>query len=123
MKGFQDHWPGGVGARLAGHGRITGRLYDLGDYPGAVSTSDTREHVKGELYRLDDPDLAINILDQYEEFFPSHPDKSLFVRRLVPVTMEDGRQKKAWAYFYNREVDQADWIPGGNYRDRISARK
>lgn len=123
MKGLRQDWQVKVGARLAGHGSIAGRLYDLGDYPGAVWSMDGRGQVLGELYELHNPDIAIAILDEYEEFFPAQPEKSLFVRKVVPVTMENGTQKEAWVYFYNRKVDEADWIPGGNYRDRISARK
>ena len=73
------------------------------------------------MYRLDDPGRATGILDQYEEHLPSRPDKSLFIREKLPVTMKDGTKKRAWVYLYNRSVNEADFIPGGNYRERISA--
>jgi len=103
-----------------GHGRITGKLYDLGEYPGAVVCADPQHQIEGEVYRLDDPDTATGILDQYEEFLPSRPDKSLFIRKKLPVTLKGGTQKQAWVYLYNRSVNDADFIPGGNYRERTS---
>lgn len=123
MKGFRDNWQARVGARLVGHGCITGKLYDLGDYPGAVSSGDKEDLVKGELYELNEPVPAMKILDEYEEFSPAQPEKSLFVRRVVPVTMRDRSRKKAWAYFYNRDVGGAHYIPEGDYRDRIPTRR
>lgn len=123
MKGFQADWPSKVGARLVGRGKISAKLYDLGDYPGAVYVpGDSGPYVKGELYQLRNPELANGILDQYEEFFPGQPDKSLFVRTVATVRLEEGRREKAWVYFYNRPVDEARFIPSGDYRDKVSAR-
>jgi gamma-glutamylcyclotransferase (GGCT)/AIG2-like uncharacterized protein YtfP len=123
MKGLGEDWQDKVGARLIGHGRISAKLYDLGDYPGAVTSEDARRHVEGEVYQLDDPDLATKILDQHEEFFPPDIGKSLFVRKELPVAMRDGTQKRAWVYLYNRPVNETDSIPSGNYRERTSARR
>jgi len=123
MKGFEKGWQQKLGAQLAGQGSIGGRLYDLGDYPGArPDSSESRHRVRGELYRLADPKLALTVLDQYEEFFPSQPEKSLFVRTLVSVTLENGRKEDAWAYLYNRAVDETKLIPSGDYRDKPSLR-
>jgi gamma-glutamylcyclotransferase (GGCT)/AIG2-like uncharacterized protein YtfP len=99
-------------------------LYDLGDYPGARLISATSgEGVSGELYRLRDSSLALRTLDKYEEFFPHEPRKSLFVRKRVSVTLEDGRRKRAWAYFYNRAVAGAKPIPSGRFRDSDASRQ
>jgi len=121
MKGLQDDWKEEVEVHFVGHGQIYGKLYDLGEYPGAVACTDPRCQIEGEVYRLDDPDHATRILDQYEEYLPSRPSKSLFIRKKLLVTMKDGTKKLAWVYLYNRPVDKADFIPGGNYRERISA--
>jgi gamma-glutamylcyclotransferase (GGCT)/AIG2-like uncharacterized protein YtfP len=118
MKGFHEEWQGRVGAEFVGRGTIRASLYDLGDYPGArVVGLRAGQRVSGELYRLRDPKVALRILDKYEEFSPLDPRKSLFIRGLVPVTMEDGRKKRAWAYLYNRSVADARLIPSGRYRD------
>ena len=123
MKGFAEDRQEEVAAELVGRGSINAKLYDLGDYPGATpDDGNHRQYVTGELYRLSDPELATRILDQYEEFLPSQPDESLFVRALVVVTLESGRKENAWAYFYNRAVDEARLIPSGDYRDKALLR-
>jgi gamma-glutamylcyclotransferase (GGCT)/AIG2-like uncharacterized protein YtfP len=123
MKGFREDWQRKVRADFAAPGTIRAGLYDLGDYLGArVLGAEPEQRVRGELYRLRDPKLALKILDQYEEFSPLEPKKSLFVRELVSVTLEDGRKKRAWAYLYNRGIANAKLIPTGRYRDSANSR-
>jgi gamma-glutamylcyclotransferase (GGCT)/AIG2-like uncharacterized protein YtfP len=123
MKGFAEDWQEKVAAELVGRGSVNAKLYDLGDYPGAIPVDgSSREQVRGELYRLSDPQFAIRILDEYEEFLPSQPGESFFVRALVVVTLDNGRKENAWAYFYNRAVDEAKLIPSGDYRDKALLR-
>jgi gamma-glutamylcyclotransferase (GGCT)/AIG2-like uncharacterized protein YtfP len=124
MKGFQEDWQTKVGARLVGTGRINGKLYDLGEHPGAIcAAGDSGEYVKGELYEVKDTDLATSILDQFEEFFPRRPHQSLFVRITAPVTLEDGRTENAWVYVYNKPVDESRLIPSGDYRHSLATRE
>jgi len=118
MRGFREDWQRKVGAESAGRGTIRGNLYDLGEYPGArVAGAELGQRVSGELYRLRDPERALKFLDQYEEFSTRELNKSLFVRELLPVTLEDGRIKRAWAYLYNRGIADAKLIASGRYRD------
>jgi gamma-glutamylcyclotransferase (GGCT)/AIG2-like uncharacterized protein YtfP len=118
MKGFGEDWQRKVGAELVGRGTIRANLYDLGDYPGArVVGAERGRRVSGELYRLRDPQLALRILDEYEEFSPLRPNKNLFVRELLAVTLDDGRKKRAWAYLYNRGIANAKLIATGRYGD------
>jgi len=121
MKEHREDWQRRVGAHFVGRGRIIGKLYDLGGFPGAVISSDHRSHIRGEVYRLDDVNLAFEILDEYEEFKPSNPARSLFVRKRIPVRMEDGKSKEAWVYVYNRRVKGSNLIHSGDYRQRASA--
>ena len=110
-----ESWQRRVQAEFVGRGRIKGKLYDLGEYPGAITDSEHR--VRGEVYELRNPGEAVKLLDEYEEFFPLHPERSLFVRTVTPVVMDDGREMEAWAYFYNGQVDESKLIAGGDYRD------
>ena len=118
MRGFREDWRQKLGAEFIGRGTIRANLYDLGDYPGAkVLGAEPGQRVSGELYRLRHPELALKTLDEYEEFSPLEPNKSLFIRKLVSVVLEDGRKKKALAYLYNRRIANAKLIPTGRYRD------
>jgi len=118
--GFREDWQRRVGAKFVGTGTMRASLYDLGGYPGArVFGVKPGQRVSGELYRLRAPELALKTLDEYEQFFPLRPNKSLFVREVLPVTLDDGRKKRAWAYLYNRGIASARLIPTGCYRDRV----
>ena len=119
MKGFREDWQRRLAAEFVAEGTIRGNLFDLGDYPGArVVAAEPGQRVSGELYRLRNPEHALKILDEYEEFSPLKANKSLFVRKLVSVILEDGRKKRAWAYLYNRAIANAKLIPAGRYRER-----
>jgi hypothetical protein len=52
------------------------------------------------------PEKAVVLLDEYEEFVPSQPEQSLFIRALVPVIIKDKRICEAWTYLYNRPVEK-----------------
>src|SRR5207302_11515365 len=87
--------------RRVGRGSVRGRLYDLGDYPGAV-LSRTGPVIAGQVFELpEDPDV-LRRLDEYEGFDPSHPEASLFVRMKWPVTLRNGKKMSCWVYAYNR---------------------
>ena len=100
--------------RRVGRGSVRGRLYDLGDYPGAV-LSRTGPVIAGQVFELpEDPDV-LRRLDEYEGFDPSHPQGSLFVRMKWPVTLRNGKKMSCWVYAYNRRPNRARTITGGDY--------
>ncbi|HLG34575.1 MAG TPA: gamma-glutamylcyclotransferase family protein [Bacteroidia bacterium] len=106
-------------------GKVKGRLYLLGNYPGAViEESEKSIHdIKGKLFRLNNTGV-LKELDKYEQYFKSSPSKSLFIRRAVLVTDEEGIRHRAWIYIYNRPVDNRKSIRGGDYnRYRLSRRR
>lgn len=103
------------GARFMAKGRIRARLFDLGEYPGAVRAITAADFVEGELYLLTSPSRQLKILDEEEEFDSRHPKTSLFRRCLVHVMLEDGSECRAWAYFFNRSIRNAKRVPRGDY--------
>lgn len=102
-------------SRFVGRGRIKGRLYDLGEYPGAIPVDAPGEEIAGELYQLGDPERQLPKLDELEEFDPAKPEQSLFVRRLADVDLDNGQRVKAWVYFLPRRPGKARLIAGGDY--------
>lgn len=101
--------------RPVGTARVPGRLYDLGEYPGAVVDPSADTSVRGELVELPRNQAVFDALDRYEEFDPLNPSKSLFVRKKARVTLADGRKFESWIYVYNRHPGDAPLVQGGDY--------
>ncbi len=106
--------------RFVGKGWILGRLYDLGEFPGALPSRSPGDRIEGELYELANPQAQLEELDEVEEFDPDRPEQSLFVRRLADVEMQTGDTFKAWVYFLVRKPPDARLIPSGDYAARRS---
>jgi gamma-glutamylcyclotransferase (GGCT)/AIG2-like uncharacterized protein YtfP len=98
------------GENLLGGGRVHGKLYDIGRYPGLVLSSAAEEWAVGEVYRLRDADRTLAILDRYEG--------ADFTCVSGDVLLDTGEQSPAWVYVYNRPVDEQRRILSGNYLDR-----
>jgi gamma-glutamylcyclotransferase (GGCT)/AIG2-like uncharacterized protein YtfP len=101
-----------------GRGTIRAALFDLGIYPAAVPAED-HSKVWGEVYATDDPQSVLDVLDEIEGYRPSEPERSLYTRVLTDVTLENGGVEKAWAYFYNAPLGQAQRIASGDYLDHL----
>jgi gamma-glutamylcyclotransferase (GGCT)/AIG2-like uncharacterized protein YtfP len=104
MRGYGLHAVLAPGARVIGAATARGRLLDLGRYPGLIAGAG---RVRGEVYRLDDPEL-LPILDREEGYN--------FVRRRAIVTLADGRRLRAWVYRYCGPRERGALIRDGNYR-------
>ena len=96
--------------RPVGDGFVRGHLYDLGEYTGAVLDK-TGEVIAGKIFQLPADSEILKRLDKYEEFDPTQPQSSLFVRKKWPVTREGGNRKlMCWVYVYNRHPGSAPAI-------------
>ena len=102
-------------ARFVGEGRIVGRLFDLGEYPGATPDPKRFSTVKGEVHELLAPGETLPVLDDVEGYDPKRPERSLFERRATSVTLESGQTLTAWVYFYRRPLLSATEIPDGDF--------
>lgn len=101
--------------RRLGSAHVRGRLYDFGQFPGAVLDPSSRTIIHGELVALPADERLLKTLDRYEEFNPSHPKKSLFVRKRAKVSMTGGITREVWIYVYNRPTGKAKLVRGGDY--------
>ena len=101
--------------RSVGHGHIRGRLYDFGDFPGAILDPSSGATIQGQLVQLPPGRALLRLLDRYEEFNPSKPKASLFVRKKADVKLSNGRSVKGWVYVYNRDPGDAPIVRGGDY--------
>jgi gamma-glutamylcyclotransferase (GGCT)/AIG2-like uncharacterized protein YtfP len=103
--------------RFLGKGWIVAKLYDLGDYPGAIKSRAPADRVEGEIYELPDPSTQLGALDEIEEFYPENPKGSLFVREKVDVLLPGGQRMTAWSYLLPRIPKEGRLIPSGDYAD------
>jgi gamma-glutamylcyclotransferase (GGCT)/AIG2-like uncharacterized protein YtfP len=115
-RGFELHGVlAGLGARHVGKASLRGRLFDLGDYPGAEPSTADGDRVRGEVYRLANPERALQILDRTEGLRPCAPAESLYRREVAGVTLEDGSTAQAWVYWLGRWPGPKRLIASGDY--------
>lgn len=122
-----------IGARLReesdliGLGWIRARLYHIEDpedpgqrYPGAVPSGYDNDRVHGEVYALHNgAEALIAAFDIYEACDPSRPEPHEFMRRRVPVTMDDNRVIDAISYLYSWDLSRATRVPSGRFNRHI----
>ena len=107
-----------AGADLLGPATVRGKLYLITHYPGLLHSDDAGDIVHGELYRLRDVDKLMAALDDYESVGPGHEAPTLYLRELMPATLDDGSVMEAWTYIYNRPVDEAKRIKSGKFLEK-----
>jgi gamma-glutamylcyclotransferase (GGCT)/AIG2-like uncharacterized protein YtfP len=100
--------------RRVGKGSVRGRLYDLGEYPGAV-LSRNGPLVVGQVFELPDDPEILSRLDEYEGFDPARPKGSLFLRKRCLVKLQNGKKLLCWMYTYNRAPGAAPAVGNGDY--------
>jgi gamma-glutamylcyclotransferase (GGCT)/AIG2-like uncharacterized protein YtfP len=108
--------------RRLGRGSVRGRLYDLGEYPGAV-LQDGEARIFGEVFQLPAGQEMLQELDEYEGFNPADPVGSLFLRKKCPVVLDSGKQIACWVYVYNRDPGAAPLVYNGDYSATKTARR
>ncbi len=107
--------------KRVGSATVGGRLYDFGDYPGAVLDRSAKTSIKGELFELPHDHSALKALDNYEEFDRADRKNSLFVRTRTVAELHDGSRLNAWVYVYNRDPGSARLIASGDYSESKAA--
>ncbi len=101
--------------RRVGPARVAGRLYDLGEYPGAILDPAAKTSIHGELFELPEDPAILRKFDRYEEFDRENRENSLFIRTRTRVKTEDGRMRESWVYVYNQNPGRAPRIVDGDY--------
>lgn len=101
--------------KYIGDGFVKGRLYDLGDFPAIKLRSNSRTRVRGRIYKLPTDRKTIHSIDAYEEYFPTHPDKSLYLRKLTEVELENGKKVRSWIYEYNGRPAPSSLVKSERY--------
>ena len=110
-------------ADFIGTARCRGRLYLVRHYPGLVLSEAEADVVFGELYRLRQPAELLAEFDMYEACGEGFKEPTEYIRRMLPVTLEDaaageassGAVTEAWTYIYNWPVEQLVRIESGRF--------
>jgi len=99
-----------------GLGSVQGKLYDIGEYPGAIPCEE-EYLITGELYHISNEamfEYAIEQLDDYEGLYISNGEIPLFRREPVNVLFNN-TTVIAWMYWYNRPITHQTRIESGDY--------
>lgn len=109
MRGLPLHHLLDGRAAFVAAGSIIGRLMDLGDYPGALPEGFGA--IRGELYQLRSQQLLAE-LDSVEG--PEFPRSPTLVR------LDDGRELRAWVYWFTGSLRRAAPVRDGDYRRHLA---
>lgn len=108
--------------RIVGPAAVSGRLYDLGSYPGLVVESPMHRaagRVIGELHELASPATVFTWLDRYEGIDPANPLAGEYLRTIDRIELigdaATGRTVDAWVYVYRGALGRAREIPNGTW--------
>jgi len=107
-------------AEFVGGAAYQGKLYKIDYYPGAVPSNDPNDAVLGEIYLLHQADVALPLLDQYEEFGPEFPEPNEYIRLKQAVALKNGRTVMAWVYVYNHSTEDLELIESANFIQQLS---
>ena len=102
-------------SRFVGNGYVNGKLYDIGEYPGAILTNKDNEKIQGEVFNLKNPAATLRELDFYEECSDKSPWPHEFKRIKATVTLDSGKRVTAWIYEFNLPTDSYSRIESGDY--------
>jgi len=107
--------------KLIGEGKFRGRLYDIGQYPGAIDDIADDQFVYGSIYLMDDAVKILSAIDEYEGIGPNEPEPHEYNRALTDIETENG-VAACWVYLYNWPVGGKFQIAGGNYSQYLKAK-
>ncbi|KAA0990838.1 gamma-glutamylcyclotransferase family protein [Dyadobacter aurulentus] len=98
-------------ASYVGKGFFHGKLYKIDWYPGAVYEPGSAGKVYGDIFQIQDPEL-LRELDEYEEVLEDEA-ASLYIRREIPIFIENESTMPCWTYLFNQPVQDLGLIESG----------
>ena len=100
--------------KFIGDGRIRGRLYDIGQYPGAVIGNTEERYIHGSIFMMDDPETILKVVDDYEGIGELYNHPHEYIRELVDIFTDNG-DINCWIYLYNLPVAAYNEVTTGDY--------
>lgn len=105
--------------KLVGEGETKGRLYDIGEYPGAIIDANAQQFIYGSIYLMDNTENVIRLIDEYEGLSPDEPQPHEYVRTIVDIETGNGIVA-CWMYLYNWPINNFPEVQGGRYLNYIN---
>jgi gamma-glutamylcyclotransferase (GGCT)/AIG2-like uncharacterized protein YtfP len=104
-------------SRFYQHGRLRGKLFNIGNYPGAIIDDTVEAFVHGSIFLMDNSNNVLDELDAYEGFGDGFAQPNEFIRELANIETENG-QLACWVYLYNLPVKNLEQIISGKYQQK-----
>jgi gamma-glutamylcyclotransferase (GGCT)/AIG2-like uncharacterized protein YtfP len=101
-------------SRFYSYGKIKGKLYDIGEYPGAILSAKNKGYIYGSILELEHPKDVFPVIDDYEGYGNNQSMPNEFVRLVVPVETASALIN-CWVYVYNLPSAELDLIKSGRY--------
>jgi gamma-glutamylcyclotransferase (GGCT)/AIG2-like uncharacterized protein YtfP len=95
-------------------GKLKGKLYNLGEYPGAILHDESGGYIQGSVLQIDDPVKILPVIDYYEGFGEKESQPNEFIRVSAEVETDIG-PVICWVYLYNLPVTGLALIENGRY--------
>lgn len=89
---------------------IQGQLYQVISYPALIESEDPNDKVYGELYKINNANILLPLLDDYEGCTENYPKPHEYSRKLLPVSLTTGEIINAWVYIYNWDTSHLQRI-------------
>ncbi len=105
-------------ARSLGPASFRGRLYDLGQYPGAITSEVSEDVVHGEVFELLRPAVTLQWLDHYEGVRRGGLEHDAYRRVILEVTLANSVAVEASVYIFQHSLRTAHFIRSGIWRAR-----
>ena len=84
-------------------------------YPGLVLSKNDDDIVYGEVFRISGTKEILKKLDEYEECAPESPKPHEYRREVIDIKGPSGEALRAFAYIYNRNIDNLELIESGSF--------
>ncbi|MEO5997375.1 MAG: gamma-glutamylcyclotransferase family protein [Chitinophagaceae bacterium] len=105
-----------------GFSRVKGKLFDIGEYPGAIR-SESENYIVGEIIKIKTSVKVLEILDDYECCYTSTEKRSEYERKKEWFVLKNGIRVEAWIYWYNLPVNNKQQIPGNDYLNYLQIKQ
>jgi len=100
-------------------GKIKGRLYDIGEYPGALIDNAEEHFVHGSIFMMDDPETILKVVDDYEGIGELYNHPQEYIREQISIHTKTG-DINCWMYVYNLPVITYRQIIDGDYMQYLN---